>query len=52
MCHSPSHFISKRSPRDFGYAAVCTLGPNDAVKTFLSARVLRGPVAPKQVKLG
>jgi magnesium-transporting ATPase (P-type) len=27
----------------FGYAAVCTLGPNDAVKTFLSARALRDP---------
>jgi magnesium-transporting ATPase (P-type) len=25
----------------FGYAAVCSLGPNDVVKTFLSARVLR-----------
>ncbi len=25
----------------FGYAAVCTLGPNDAVKALLSARALR-----------
>jgi plasma-membrane proton-efflux P-type ATPase len=27
----------------FGYAVVCSLGPNDLVKTFLCARVLRRP---------
>jgi H+-transporting ATPase len=26
-----------------GYAAFCSLGPNDLVKSFLSARALRGP---------
>jgi hypothetical protein len=27
----------------FGYAAVCSLGPNDLVKAILCARVLRAP---------
>ncbi len=27
----------------FAYAAICSLGPNDVVKTFLCARALRGP---------
>jgi H+-transporting ATPase len=27
----------------FGYAAVCSLGPNDLVKSFLCARALRRP---------
>jgi plasma-membrane proton-efflux P-type ATPase len=27
----------------FGYAAVCSLGPNDLVKTYLTARALRAP---------
>jgi plasma-membrane proton-efflux P-type ATPase len=36
----------------FGYAAICSLGPNDVVKSFLCARALRGPrpnsVRPKK----
>ena len=27
----------------FGYAAICSLGPNDLVKSFLCARILRAP---------
>jgi len=29
----------------FGYAAVCSLGPNDLVKSFLCERILRAPRA-------
>ena len=31
----------------FGYAAVCSLGPNDLVKRFLFARILRRPEQPR-----
>jgi magnesium-transporting ATPase (P-type) len=27
----------------FGYAAICSLGPNDLIKSFLCARILRAP---------
>jgi hypothetical protein len=27
----------------FGYAALCSLGPNDLLKSFLCARILRTP---------
>ena len=33
----------------FGYAAVCTLGPNDLVKSFLTKRALGAP-RPEQAK--
>ena len=33
----------------FGYAAICALGPNDLVKSFLCARALREP-PPQQVR--
>jgi H+-transporting ATPase len=35
----------------FGYAAVCSLGSNDLVKSFLIGRALRGP-RPKPVRPG
>jgi H+-transporting ATPase len=31
----------------FGYAAVCSLGPNDLIKSFLCARILRAPPPEK-----
>jgi H+-transporting ATPase len=36
----------------FGCAAVCTLGPNDLVKTFLSKRALRAPRPERAQPIG
>jgi H+-transporting ATPase len=48
------HGIAELSPLPFaesalifGYAAVCSLGPNDVIKSILCARILRAPPAKK-----